>query len=310
MASQKQLMTVGVVALVALAGAMLYGQFGAKSGLAGTNQTVVTTQGACPSTGMTQMAFKATTLNSSNSMIETQQVTTAAIYKSGENTLLGSASTGLSGYSNITLAPCGVEATAFIGDGGTTYYYVEKDLTASMTSGAITYTTAQLKQQSAATIAFSNTSAFGQAAVTVAGVGAGGTSSDAVLRVKAGQEYFGDGSFEVCARYNMTNVTSVSFGSNAQQIATDPNIAGGTNLQVKCYEVKQQLYNFNYIDLPVVIQARAAVTPVGSIVDIYVNDKSAYLKNGNAIQAYWNGDTNADIGATVVSKTTAITINP
>jgi hypothetical protein len=59
----------------------------------------------------------------------------------------------------------------------------------------------------------------------------------------------------------------------------------------------------------VVIQAKASVTPVDSNVSIWINDKSAYLKDGALVAGYYNADTLADLGLGRVGSAVAVNVN-
>jgi hypothetical protein len=261
--------------------------------------------GTCPSTGLTAVKTKVTYTDSSTGAA-TQAATNEYVYMKGAATASSTSSTSATGYSNGTNVNCGEDIYVVDGDGGTTYYYVAQAVNTG--NVGVKYLDFSAKKKAAATMTISNTSTFGAATVGVAS-GSGAMVTDATLKVKAGSDYFGDAKQELCALFPSSNISKVSFGAAWTPIANDPSISVTTGQLMNCYERSGDLNNYASVDVPVVIQAVAGVTPVSANISFKLNDYSAYLKNGALVSGYVNGDTNADLGATVVSMTTGITVN-
>jgi len=308
MVSQKQtnqLMVIGIFAL-AIVGFGMWTGWNPLSIGGGQTPAGVTGTGVCPTgTGLATVYHKVTYQDTSTNQ-QTQANTSVALYLQGEKTVTASGTTSTSGYSNVGSVNCGAKLSSYYGDGGTIYYYQKVDTSA--TNAAQVYMDAAPKRSSAATLSFSNTSAIGQSSINVA-INNGTTNSDVSMVVKAGGYNFGDSAFEVCAMFNATNITKVSFGAGATEIAADSSMTAGTGNTVKCYEVAQQLYNYNSVTLPVVIQAKSGVLPTTAYVALWINDKSSYLKDGELVPSYFNADTNADLGLSRVGSATAVLVD-
>lgn len=309
MVSNKQYTQLGAIALLVMALAAL----GMWSGWQpfevgqGTEPPVVTGTGICPTgTGMANVLHKTSYLDTSTGD-DTQMNTSVALYLQGAKTATSSGTTGTSGYTEVGEVNCGAVLTGFYGDGGTAYYYQKVDTSA--TNAANVYMDAKPKRASNVTVTFSNTTHFGVTSYSGVVMGSGASNTDATVKVKAGAYYFGDRSFEICALFYTTNITKVSFGASATEIAADSSMSVTTGMQIKCYEVAQQLYNYNSVELPVVIQAKASVTPSDSNISIWVNDKSAYLKDGALVGGFFNADTLADLGLVRAGHAQAVTAN-
>jgi len=270
----------------------------------------VTTTGACPSTGQNVINVKASYEDPTNGNLDTLVATNYYVYRmSDPTTVAESGTTSTGGYQTVNATVnCGDTARVFLGNGGTNYYYAMKELSGSETNSANSYVALKLKRSSAATGTMSNTTTMGASSVGVA-IGSGETNSDVTIKVKAGSYYYGDGAFEICARYDTSNFTKVSFGADATPIATDPSLSTTTGTQISCYEVGKQLYNNNYVELPVVIQAKSGVNPTATNITIFLNDKTCYLKNGVCTPSYVNTDTNADLGLSVVTLSDAVQVD-
>lgn len=278
---------------------------GAEVGTGGVS-TVTQEAGGCPLTQLTSVVAKFTYYNTGTDL-DTQGATAVAVYKNGATTPDINTTTLTSGLVTIGNVNCGDSVRLIFGDAGTTYYYHE---TANeiANSGQLE-TVVQGRRSSAMTFTVSNTSVFGGANVDISSVGAGATNSDVRWRLVAGADYYGDGAFEVCAMYPISNISKVSFGSSASPISTDPSISVSAGMRINCYQVDSTLWNYNVIELPVVTQAVSGVTMVSANVSLYVNDYSAYLKNGQLIDGYVNTDTFADLGQAVVTTANAVTYN-
>ena len=270
----------------------------------------VSSSGACPSTGQNTINLKASYEDPTNGNLDTLVATNYYLYRmSDPTTAAESGTTSTAGYKTVNATVnCGDTARVFLGNGGTNYYYAMKELSSSETNSANSYVSLKLKKSSAATATMSNTTTIGASTVGVA-IGSGETNSDVTIKVKAGSYYYGDGAFEICALYDTNNFTKVSFGADATPIAADPSLTTAAGKQFACYEVAKQLYNNNYIELPVVIQAKSGVDPANTNITIYLNDKTCYLKNGECTPSYVNTDTNADLGLSVVTLSNAVQVS-
>lgn len=273
---------------------------------AGVATQVQTMGSACPSDLLVPIYQKASYDDPTTGNTDTLVATNVYIYDmSAPSTPAIIGSTGTSGYITNGSISCGKQFNAFIGDGGATYYYAK--LQGNAQGGRVDLS-AKLKRTSTATATFSNTTTLGASSVGVS-IGTGETNSDATIRVKAGSYYYGDGAFEICAQYNSANISKVSFGAQATPKAPDPSISSVSGTRLECYEVAKELYNNNYIELPVVIQAVSGVNPANTNITIYLNDKACFLKNGDCTPSYTNMDTNADIGLPIVTLNNAIQVN-
>ena len=314
--SRKQIEVLAVFAILLAASVYVgttMGFLNFSTASAGTAAATIASGGTCPSTGLTNMKYSAQYLDSStgtNTVVNTSvDVYEGVGASTGTNTLFAG-TTGTAGYVTAGTLNCGKAATSYIGDGGATYYYQKIETTATQTTGADTTILAKLKKSSTVTVTFQNSSSSGWAAtVGQSGVGSGATNSDVTMRVKAGQYYFGDGAFEVCAQFATSNISKVSFGGDATEIAVDKSLAVGAGTDTRCYEVKADMSNYASKDLPVVIQAASGVTPSASAIRIYVNDAASRIKNGQLVDKYFNSDTSANLGLAAVNVGTAVTVN-
>jgi len=225
--------------------------------------------------------------------------------------LFSSTTSASGGYTSFPTVTCGSELTSYIGDGGATYYYSIAKTDATQTTKDSTLVSANLKKSSAITVTFQN-STSGSWASTVAqsGVTSGQQGFNSVtMQLQAGQYYYGDGAFEVCAQYDTTNISKVSFGASATEIDQDKSLSVGANTNTNCYEVGTQMFNSNKVQLPVVIDAASGVTPSNSSIRVYVNDATFRIKNGVPTDRYFNSDTKADLGRAAVNTAAAIVVN-
>jgi len=315
--SLQQWLTIGATAVVLVGGVFfIFPSIPAALGLSstpglGVNPAQVTASGGgCNSNGQTDLDFKASYYDVS-SLVDTLVATTVAIYGPGETTAMFSTSSNASAYATIGSVNCNTKGlVAYIGDHGATYYEVKKVFDGQ--NAASTQTAISLKKAAAATATFSNTTNLGQSTVGVVS-GSGSTVTDVVMKLKAGQYYYGDGAQEICAQFTQNNISKVYFNFNGQTLAelpADPTISVTAGNLLKCYELTGDINNYVSKDIGVVIQAATGVTPAYSNITITLNDKASYLKNGQLIFGYWNADTNADVGLGKVTKTTAISVNP
>ena len=300
---------IGIVALVYLANMTGLYQFGgAKTALAvtGGDTTVVTSQGGCPTTGLTQINSEVKYLDATTG-IDTTAATNVYLYKAGTTNAFNSGTSLTNGYFGgaNTSVDCGSEVRLIAGDAGTTYYYVQEDR--KLTPSATSTFSFKVKKQSALTMTATNTTAQGQNAVSIV-VGSGAVNSDVTIRLKASANHFGNNGIELCALYLQSNISKIAFGADWVLINNDPAMSVTTGQVMSCYQKNTDISNYGYIDVPVVITSVSGVTPVSNIT-IKVNDLSAYLKNGALISGYVNTDTNADIGATIVTSTDIIHVN-
>ena len=224
---------------------------------------------------------------------------------------LFTSTTGAAGYTSLGSVTCGDEVTSYIGDGGATYYYSIATNNASTTVKDSTLIKAELMKASAVTVSFQNSSSGNWGAtVGQAGVTSGQQGFNSVtMQIQAGQYYYGDGAFEVCAQYATSNISKVSFGASATGIDQDKSLSVAAGTDTNCYEVNTQLFGSNKVTLPVVIDAASGVLPSNSSIRVYVNDATFRIKNGVPADRYFNKDTKADLGFAAVNTAGAIVVN-
>ena len=285
----------------------------------GAKVAIIQSEGAmCSAADKTPstMKYLAQYKDLSNNVETPVNTTVEAHYGIGANVeasvLFSSTTSASGGYTSFPTVTCGSEVTSYIGDGGATYYYSTVKTDATKTTKDATLITAELKKSSAITVTFQNSSS-GNWGSTIAqsGITSGQQGFNRVkMQIQAGQYYYGDGALEVCAQYDATNISKVSFGSTATELSdNDKSLSVGAGTDTNCYEVSTQLFNSNSVELPVVIDAASSVVPVNSSIRVYVNDATFRIKNGVPADRYFNKDTKADLGRAATNVAAAIVVN-
>lgn len=286
-----------VVAIAAIA--YMYGVAPYAGAGFGAGAGIVTKEGKCPDTGLTDIRVAAWNDLDSN---KAQVSTPVKIYLAGSPTSSETVYTATSGVNGTTSdLACGSDYTAVFGDSAT---YYELWMEGQNTGDSATNTLKKaVEKVGSLAITGSNQTMFGVSTGVVVALGSGEDSSDAVLKLKENTAiaYFGsqanpaEPTIKVCADYPVSNFTSVEVVGATE--GTIPTIAAGYE---KCFDVKTNaLVNFGTSDQRIFINTKDGVNPIAaSNITIKVFDYAWIDYQG---KKYWDVQNPADssaIGAT------------
>jgi len=230
----------------------------------------------------------------SNNNLYTQVATTDALYQAGSPTPADSLTTNTSGVVTSTSGAlsCGTSYREIAGDGGgSAYYYtrtadfvVDNSVVPAPDSGKglkVIPSDAAILYVKDTTTNWAATNTFNW---TAAGKGNGSTSSgDLMIKVQSptSPAMFGDLGYAVCFRFDSTNLSSVKvIGGNAVSISHVKATAGLDTIQ--CSEMPPMKLG-GYDELSLQLKGATAGPANGTLVDVYLVDKTNELYNGYLI---------------------------
>ena len=289
-----------------------------------TLEAAMSASGVCPVDGASNVCFSA-----KNTVAEpdTALAVTANLYTNGKTTPSATLTTLTTAdiCSNDTVNCKNGEAyRGMLGDGPTQYLrYADATDTGTWTTAdhAIMRHDVPMYVVGSATVLASNASTFSQPFVTVT-LGSGQDDGTTSLRISEatadayysvpGQEY----SCVVCFNFSTNNFTSVHLsGAGVTQNIRTNTIASGYEM-CDGYKAPNDLVDWAWVEIPVVIDVIAGVDPSGDAIasaqptniSIMTFDWATWNKDGNIMYGVQNGDTLAAIGAADVTSTQIIRV--